>query len=82
MDFTTVFSFLERCGPEVAGRELSQPDAELSAKLIRFARGQCDAAERSEVCEILRVNPAWLRWLADQVRMSRPGVDAATMGAD
>jgi hypothetical protein len=82
MDFTTLFSFLERFGPEVEGRELAQPDAELAAKLIRFARGECDATERSEACEILRVNPTWLRWLADQVRLSRPEMNAATVAAD
>lgn len=74
-DFTTLIDFLERFGPEVSGRELTAPHTEAAAKLQRFASGACDQQERAEVCEMLRLHPAWLRWLADRVKMARPTAD-------
>lgn len=71
MDFNTLFSFRERFNAEVGGRGIPQPPAEIAVKLLRFAGGECDAVERTEVCEILRQNPPWLRWLADRVRRNR-----------
>lgn len=41
-------------------------------KLDRFARGESDEKERAEVCDMLRIHPAWLRWLADRVKFARP----------
>jgi len=70
-DFQTLVEFLARCGPEVTGRNLSTPQTEEAAKLLRFATGQCDERERAEVCAMLRLHPAWLRWLADRVKMAR-----------
>ena len=70
-DFQTLLEFLDRCGPEVAGRALSVPENEAAAKLRRFAAGKCDENERAEICEMLRLHPAWLRWLADRVKMAR-----------
>lgn len=72
-DFKTLIEFLERLGPEVSGRELPAPPSEAAAKLQRFAAGECDPVERGEVCELLRLHPAWLRWLADRVKMARGG---------
>ena len=72
-DFQTLIEFLDRCGPEVAGRGLPTPQTEEATKLQRFATGQCDERERAEVCEMLRLHPAWLRWLADRVKMARKG---------
>ena len=70
-DFKILLEFLSRFGPEVSGRHLPEPQTEAGLKLERFARGQCDEAERKEVCEMLRLHPAWLRWLADRVRLAR-----------
>ena len=70
-DFNILIEFLDHSGPEVSGRSQSQPDNEDATKLLRFASGACDEEERKEVCEMLRMHPAWLRWLADRVRMSR-----------
>ena len=74
-DFKTLINFMERLGPEVSGRALLAPDSEAAAKLQRFAAGECDKEERAEVCEMLRLHPAWLRWLADRVRMARTTSD-------
>jgi len=70
-DFKTLIDFLDRFGPEVSGRKIAQPDSEAAAMLERFSRGECENEERREVCELLRLHPAWLRWLADRVRMAR-----------
>jgi hypothetical protein len=71
-DIKILLEFLVRFGPEAAGRaEASTPQSEAAEKLERFARGQCSPEERAEVCEMLRLHPAWLRWLADRVKMAR-----------
>jgi hypothetical protein len=70
-DFKTLIEFLDRLGPEVSGRSLSRPNAEAVPRLERFARGNCNPDERREVCEMLRLHPAWLRWLADRVKAAR-----------
>ncbi len=70
-ELSALFGFLDRFGPEVCGRAIPSPEGELAEKLIRFAKGECEPDERTEVCDLLRKNPAWLRWLADQVKLSR-----------
>jgi hypothetical protein len=70
-DFKILIDFLDQFEPEVSGRSQSQPYNEDVTKLLRFATGACDEAERTEVCEILRMHPAWIRWVADRVRMAR-----------
>lgn len=70
-DFKTLIDFLDRFGPEVSGKALMAPHSEAAAKLQRFATGACDKDERAEICEMLRLHPAWLRWLADRVKMAR-----------
>ena len=70
-ELTALFGFLGRFGVEVEGRQSSVPEDEVAEKLIRFAKGECAPEERGEVCEILRANPAWLRWLADKVKLGR-----------
>jgi hypothetical protein len=71
-DFKTLIDFLDRLGPEVSGRVLSEPHSAAAGQLQRFARGDCDEEERREVCEMLRLHPVWLRWLADRVKLARP----------
>lgn len=70
-DFQTLLDFLDRCGPEVTGHALATPETAEAALLQRFATGQCDERERADVCELLRLHPTWLRWLADRVKMAR-----------
>lgn len=76
-DFKTLTEFLERFGPEVSGKALLAPQSETAARLQRFAAGACSAEERAEICEMLRLHPAWLRWLADRVKMAREAGGAA-----
>ena len=70
-DFKTLIDFLDQFDPEVSGRSQAQPYNEDATKLLRFATGACDEKERTEVCELLRMHPAWIRWVADRVRMAR-----------
>jgi len=76
-DFKTLIDFLDRFGPEVSGKALMAPHSEAAAKLQRFAEGACDENERAEICEMLRLHPAWLRWLADRVKSARGDRDPA-----
>ncbi len=73
-DFKTLIDFLDRLGPEVSGRALPEPHTAAAVQLQRFARGACDREERREVCAMLQLHPAWLRWLADRVKLARTPV--------
>ena len=70
-DFNTIIEFLDRFGPEVSGRSFAQPHNDAAEKLKLFAQGKCDETQREEICEMLRLHPAWIRWLADRIRMAR-----------
>lgn len=70
-DFNTIIDFLGRFGPEVSGRQLPEPLTEATSKLERFAIGGCKEPERGEICSMLRLHPAWLRWIADRVKLAR-----------
>ncbi len=70
-DFHTLMEFLGRLEPEVTGKTTPVPDPSHVPRLERFALGQTQKAERTDTCELLRMHPAWLRWLADRVRMAR-----------
>lgn len=70
-DIQILLDFLERFGPEVTARQLPEPHSDAAVKLEKFARGTCSEQERAEVCSMLRLHPAWLRWLADRVKLSR-----------
>jgi hypothetical protein len=66
-----LLEFLERCGPEVSGHGLSGLRAEQIAMIERFIAGRCDDLERRELSEFLQLHPAWIRWIADRVRLAR-----------
>jgi hypothetical protein len=70
-DLTILLEFLERTGPEVTGRQTVEPEVHVAELLERFARGECDADERADVCQMLRLNPPWMHWLASRVVQAR-----------
>ncbi|MHA3773438.1 hypothetical protein ACXR0O_18035 [Verrucomicrobiota bacterium sgz303538] len=70
-EIAALFGFLDRFGVEASGRSISQPEGEVGEKLIRFAYGTCTEEERIEACDLLRAHPAWIRWLADKVKLRR-----------
>ena len=71
MDFTALFQFVERFGPEVSGHNLLQPGGEHADRFERFVRGQASTEEREKLCELLRDNPHWLQWLASRIKDER-----------
>jgi hypothetical protein len=81
-EFQILHDFLSRFGPEVIGHADATPQSEVATKLERFARGECSEGERAEICEMLRMHPAWLRWLADRVKMARARHTEPELGAD
>jgi hypothetical protein len=70
-DISPLWEFLERCGPEVHGHSLRGLEAEQVAMIERFIAGQCDDLERRELSEFLQLHPAWIRWIADRVKLAR-----------
>jgi hypothetical protein len=70
-DFSLLLEFLERSGPEVSGCGPAGLEAEQVTKLERFIAGRCGPAERRELSEFLHMHPAWIRWIADRVKLAR-----------
>jgi hypothetical protein len=70
-DIDDVLAFLERfqLGPAMEKEPVLQPD--LMERLERFSDGLCDDQEREEICELLRADPALLRWVADRIKQRR-----------
>ena len=67
-DFELLCDFLERTGDEVAGRSGEPPSEDFLEKMKRIAAGATTAAERSELCEVLRTKPHLVRVLADLIK--------------
>jgi len=70
-EISLLLEFLGRCEPEVRGHGLTELSAERMALIERFIDGQCNDVERRELSEFLQLHPAWIRWIADRVQMSR-----------
>jgi hypothetical protein len=74
-DISPLLEFIERCGPEVQGHGLNGLEAEQVAMIERFIAGRCDDLERRELSEFLQLHPAWIRWIADRVKLARELAD-------
>jgi len=72
-EFSVLFEFLDRCGPEVQGHSQGILELQQAAKIERFISGSCDDTERRELAQFLQLHPAWIRWIADRVKMARDG---------
>ena len=70
-DISLLLEFLKDCGPEVRGHNLSGLESEQMAMIERFIAGRCDANELRDLSEFLQLHPAWIRWIADRVKMAR-----------
>jgi hypothetical protein len=70
--FEILTRFLEQFGPEVQGRETAQPPEEVQAQLRRLAKGDLPETEQDTVFTLLRRNPEWTAWLAQEVKGLRP----------
>ena len=70
--FQVVARFLQRFGEDVEGREHEAPSPAAQKRLRQFAQGKLSAAQRVAVTQSLAQNPAWLEWLAGEVKLQRP----------
>jgi len=69
--FRILWKFLERFDYEVEGRESSEPTTEAKLKLERLARGNLPEKEQEQIFALLDRNPAWVDWLAREVKALR-----------
>jgi len=79
-DISTLLNFLESHGPEVRGHVLSGLESEQIAMIERFIAGRCDAEELRDLSEFLQLHPAWIRWIADRVKLARELGDSSVPG--
>jgi hypothetical protein len=70
-DLKFLFEFLQHTGTEVTGRALPEPDGHIRQLLERFARGECAADERADVCRMIRLHTPWMHWVASRVKLER-----------
>jgi hypothetical protein len=70
-DFKVIFRFLELSEGEVQGRQSARPPAHVERMLRGLLSGELDAPKRRELCELLRDQPRWLGWLAEQIKSRR-----------
>jgi hypothetical protein len=74
--FEILTRFLDRFGPEVEGRALDDPPDDVKRKLRALARGELTEAEREEMVQLLRDNPRWTSFLAEEVKSLRSKSEA------
>jgi hypothetical protein len=70
-DLNFLFEFLAQTDAEVAGRALPEPEGHVRQLLERFARGECAADERADVCRMIRLHTPWMHWVANRVKLER-----------
>jgi hypothetical protein len=75
-EFKVLFRFLELSEGEVHGRQSSSPPPHIEKLLRALLSGELDEPKRKQLCEVLRGQPRWLAWLAEQIK-SRRKVTAA-----
>jgi hypothetical protein len=75
-EFSVLLEFLDRCGPEVQGHALGVLNERQEAQIERFIAGVCNESERRELAQFLQLHPAWIRRIADRVKMARDLNDA------
>lgn len=70
-DLQIILEFLERCGPEVQGHNIAEPDMQEANLLLRVAAGQCTDEERAQVYTLLREHKPWLHWISHRIKSMR-----------
>jgi hypothetical protein len=71
--FEILAGFLDKFGGDVEGREITEPAEEAKTKLRQFARGVLPEPDRVQMLGELRQHPAWVAWLALEVKSLREG---------
>jgi hypothetical protein len=70
-EFEILAGFLARFSDEVEGRALQDIPKDIQGKLRALAQGNLAEAERSQLFNLLKENPAWIGRLADEVKALR-----------
>ena len=70
-EFEILFRFLELADGEVQGRQSARPPADIERLVTALLSGQLAEEKRIELCEVLRDQPAWLAWFAEQIKKRR-----------
>jgi hypothetical protein len=75
-EFKVLFRFLDITEGEVQGRQSTRPPPRVEKLLRALLSGQLDDGQRRQLCEVLREQPRWLAWLADQIKNRRKTASA------
>jgi len=70
-DFKVLFRFLDLAEGEVQGRQSSRPPPETEKLLRALLSGELGEEKRIDLCEMLRDEPGWLAWFAEQIKKRR-----------
>jgi len=70
-EFKVLFRLLELMEGEVQGRQSARPPPRVERSLRALLSGELDEGQRRQLCEVLREQPRWLAWLADQIKNRR-----------
>ena len=73
-----LWKFFAKYSPEVEARGSEELLPEQKAALARLAAGQSDRAEREKLIPFLKSNKHALAFLAEQIKLSRPGRSIVT----
>ena len=67
----SLFTFFYTLEKQVEGRGAQKPPRDVEKMLLQLLQIEKTASERLSACEILRRHPAWIEWLADQIKKRR-----------
>jgi hypothetical protein len=71
-NFGSLFRFLDALDTQVVGRQSNRPPPELEARLLLMIQGvKISEEERAGIFDILKKQPGWTAWLAEQVKAAR-----------
>jgi hypothetical protein len=70
-EFKVLFRLLELAEGEVQGRQSARPPPQVERSLRALLSGDLDQEKRRKLCEVLREQPRWLAWLAEQIKNRR-----------
>jgi hypothetical protein len=71
--FKILWKFFAKHFPEVEARENNELSPEQKAALAALASGKCGRAAREKLIPFLKSNKDALTFLAEQIKLSRPG---------
>ena len=70
-NLSTLFEFLGAIEREVEGHAGRQPSKEAEVLIRKVFGLKASPEERRRVCELLRSQPGWIEWFAEQIKLSR-----------